>query len=154
VVDRVPLHGVGAEYLDGALRIIHTRNPAVAFSIGHGLPEPGLTLLSVVLPIVVLLGIAIYYVWDRNLVPFQRWMLAGVLGGGVGNLLDRFARPEGVVDFIDVAFYGILGLERWPTFNVADSAVVVCGIAFVAHVLWLERRLRRMAPSQTGEGEQ
>ena len=37
----------------------------------------------------------------------------------------------GVVDFIDCYFFGILGMERWPTFNVADAVVVVCGILFV-----------------------
>ena len=48
-----------------------------------------------------------------------------MIGGGISNLLDRFFRVEGVVDFIDVEFYGLFGLERWPTFNIADSAIVV-----------------------------
>ena len=55
----------------------------------------------------------------------------GIVGGGFGNLIDRFFRAEGVVDFIDVKFYGLFGMERWPTFNVADSAVVVCGLLLV-----------------------
>ena len=55
----------------------------------------------------------------------------GIIGGGLGNLIDRFFRKEGVVDFIDVKFYGLFGLERWPTFNVADSAVVVFGLILV-----------------------
>ena len=55
----------------------------------------------------------------------------GIVGGGLGNLIDRFFRPAGVVDFIDVKFYGLFGLDRWPTFNVADAAVVVCGILMV-----------------------
>ena len=55
----------------------------------------------------------------------------GIAGGGFGNLIDRFFRAEGVVDFIDVKFYGLFGMERWPTFNVADSAVVVCGILLI-----------------------
>ena len=46
----------------------------------------------------------------------------------MGNLIDRFFRPAGVVDFIDVRFFGILGMDRWPTFNIADMSVVVCGI--------------------------
>ena len=50
------------------------------------------------------------------------------MGGGFGNLFDRFFRPEGVVDFIDFKFYGILGFERFPTFNVADISIVICGI--------------------------
>ena len=57
--------------------------------------------------------------------------VCGIVGGGIGNLIDRFFRPEGVVDFIDVKFYGLFGMERWPTFNVADSAVVVCGILLI-----------------------
>ena len=40
-----------------------------------------------------------------------------------------------MVDFIDVKFYGLFGMERWPTFNVADSAVVVCGILLVVSFL-------------------
>ena len=58
-------------------------------------------------------------------------MVVGIIGGGIGNLIDRIFRAEGVVDFIDVKFYGLFGMERWPTFNVADSAVVVCGILLI-----------------------
>ena len=60
------------------------------------------------------------------------------MGGGFGNLIDRFFRAEGVVDFVDVKWFGIessplkfLRWERWPTFNVADMAVVVCGIMLI-----------------------
>ena len=42
---------------------------------------------------------------------------------------------QGVLDFIDVKFWGLFGLERWPTFNVADSAVVVCGILLMLSLL-------------------
>ena len=48
--------------------------------------------------------------------------------GGLGNYVDRIFRPAGVVDFLDFKFFGIFGLERWPTFNVADATVVVTGI--------------------------
>ena len=37
---------------------------------------------------------------------------------------------------LDVRFYGLFGLERWPTFNVADSSVVVCGILLIISVLF------------------
>ena len=59
----------------------------------------------------------------------------GIVGGGFGNLIDRCFRTEGVVDFIDVKFYGIFGMERWPTFNIADAAVVVCGILLIISFL-------------------
>ena len=61
--------------------------------------------------------------------------IIGIIGGGIGNIIDRFFRAEGVVDFIDVKFFGIFGLERWPTFNVADAAVVVCGIILIVSFL-------------------
>ena len=40
-------------------------------------------------------------------------------------MIDRLFRSLRVVDFISVKFYGLFGLERFPTWNVADSAVVV-----------------------------
>jgi signal peptidase II len=48
-----------------------------------------------------------------------------VLGGGLGNMIDRALRDHGggVVDFIDLSF--------WPTFNVADMAIVI-GVVLVA----------------------
>ena len=60
--------------------------------------------------------------------------MAGILGGGIGNIIDRIFRPEGVVDFISVKFYGILGFDRWPTFNIADASVVVCVFMFLFSV--------------------
>ena len=66
-----------------------------------------------------------------------------ILGGAIGNLIDRIARPNGVVDFIDIKFYGLFGLERWPTFNVADMSVVVSGIVLMIAMWLYERRLRR-----------
>ena len=140
VVTRIEIYTVGAEYLGGLIRIIHTRNPAVAFSLGHGIPEPWRSIIVTTIPALVLIGVLLYYWVGTDLTPSQRWMLAGVLGGGFGNLIDRFIRSRGVVDFIDVEFFGIFGLDRWPTFNVADASVVVCGLLFVASVLRLEHQ--------------
>ena len=143
VVARIDLYTVGAEYFGGLLRIIHARNPAVAFSLGSGIPDPWLSLLVILLPAAVIAAVFIYYWRCFDLTYPQRWMLAGVLGGGIGNLIDRFIRSQGVVDFIDVEFFGILGLARWPTFNVADASVVVCGLLFVVSVIRYEHRQKR-----------
>jgi signal peptidase II len=116
------------EVIGDFLRIIHARNPGIAFSIGRDLPPVLRSLLFVALPVVVLAGILWYYLRSDEFTPLQRWALAGILGGGVGNLIDRVFRSGGVVDFIDVRIYGFLGMERWPTFNVADSSVVISGI--------------------------
>jgi signal peptidase II len=109
----------------------HVRNTAMAFSLGIGLPPGARTILFAVLPVVVLAGILVFYLRSKDLTTFQRLCFAAILGGGVGNLIDRLFRPDGVVDFVSVRFYGLFGLERWPTFNLADSSVVVAGLALL-----------------------
>jgi signal peptidase II len=60
-----------------------------------------------------------------------------VIGGALGNLVDRLRSARGVTDFIDVG----IGSSRWPTFNVADMAVS-CGAILLAWVLWREDATR------------
>jgi signal peptidase II len=111
---------------NGMLLLLHVRNKAIAFSIGENIPEFLKPLVFIVLPLVVL-GILVFCsIATDELTKLQRWAIAGIIGGGIGNLIDRIFKPDGVVDFISVKFFGLFGLERWPTFNVADSAVVVC----------------------------
>ena len=131
IVHNIRLYTVGASFLNGFLRIIHTRNLAIAFSLGRSLPDQLRTVLFIVFPFMLLVSLLIYFIRTDDLTRLQRWAVAGIIGGGFGNLIDRVFRPEGVVDFIDVRFYGIFGLERWPTFNLADASVVVAGILLV-----------------------
>lgn len=70
------------------------------------------------------------------------YALAAVCGGAAGNLLDRIRSPEGVVDFLDVG----VGATRWPTFNVADSAVT-CGALALALSLWNQDQSERSSRS-------
>lgn len=138
IVATIPLFyqsGYTIDLLGEFLRIIHVRNLGIAFSLGHGFPSWMRRVLFVVLPLGVM-GILFYsFYMSASLTQRQRWYVAGILGGGIGNLSDRIFRPLGVVDFIDVRFYGIFGMERWPTFNVADASVVVCGILLVLSML-------------------
>ena len=152
VVTRIEIYTVGAEYLGGLIRIIHTRNPAVAFSLGHGIPEPWRSIIVTTIPALVLIGVLLYYWVGTDLTPSQRWMLAGVLGGGFGNLIDRFIRSRGVVDFIDVEFFGIFGLDRWPTFNVADALICV-GVALMVVEMIKETIQERRGGGDKGEVE-
>lgn len=110
------------------IELYHVRNKAIAFSLGDNLPDAVRPVLFVVLPIAVLIFLVVYYFKSDEFTPLQRWSVAGILGGGLGNLIDRVFRPEGVVDFISVNFYGFLGFTRWPTFNIADSSVVIFGL--------------------------
>ncbi|MFP3041308.1 signal peptidase II [Treponema primitia] len=108
--------------------IIHVRNKAIAFSLGNNLPEFLRPALFIILPLLVLAFLGWYYFKTNELSNVQRWAFAGIIGGGIGNIVDRIFRPDGVVDFISVKFYGFLGFDRWPTFNIADASVVICGI--------------------------
>lgn len=138
IVAHVPLFyqtGEAVPVFGDFLRIIHVRNLGIAFSIGHGLVPWLRRLLFIVLPILVMVLLFFFYYMSSGLTQQQRWFVAGILGGGIGNIIDRVFRPLGVVDFVDVRIYGLFGMERWPTFNVADAAVVVCGLLLVVSML-------------------
>ncbi|MCL2294929.1 MAG: signal peptidase II [Spirochaetes bacterium] len=139
VVKNIPLHTIKFSFFEELLRIVHVRNKAIAFSIGHTLPDNVRTVLFSFFPLIILILLVIYVLRTNEVTMPQRWFLAGIFGGGLGNLIDRFFRPAGVVDFIDVKFFGIFGLERWPTFNVADSAIVVCGILLFISLFWKKK---------------
>jgi signal peptidase II len=117
------------------LWIIHVRNKAIAFSLGDNLPESLRPALFIILPLIVLGFLVWYYIKSDDFTRLQRWAVAGIIGGGIGNIIDRIFRPDGVVDYISVNFYGLLGLSRWPTFNLADASVVVCGIILLFSIM-------------------
>lgn len=54
------------------------------------------------------------------------WALALILGGAIGNLIDRIAYGH-VIDFLDVHVYG----WHWPAFNIADSAITIGAALFI-----------------------
>jgi len=142
IVKNIPLYSVGAEFFGGFFRIIHVCNPGIAFSIGGGWSTAVRSILFRAIPLIVLFVVLGVYWRNDSFTQVQRWAIAGIAGGGFGNLIDRFFRKEGVVDFIDVQWFAMeksplafLRWERWPTFNVADSAVVVCGILLIVSFL-------------------
>jgi signal peptidase II len=122
------------------LLIYHLRNKAVAFSLGDNIPEgPFRQLLFVVAPLFVLAFLVWYYFKSNDFSRLQRWAIAGIIGGGLGNIIDRVFRKDGVVDFISVKLYGLFGMERWPTFNAADSSVVVCCLLLLVTMIKPEK---------------
>ena len=131
---------VGLRAFGDFLWIVNQQNLGMAFSLLDGLTRPWRGLLLVALPLVLVAAVLLFYFRSREPNLFQRWVLCGIVGGGLGNLIDRIARPQGVVDFISVKFYGLFGFERWPTFNVADSSVVVCALLLVISTLLADSR--------------
>jgi signal peptidase II len=114
--------------LGGALYLQQVRNSGAAFSLGTG--------YTVILTVVALVVVGVIIRAAKRM-RSTGWAVALglVLGGALGNLVDRLFRTPGpgrgwVVDWISL--FGPDG-QHWPIFNLADSAIV-CG-ALTAGVL-------------------
>jgi signal peptidase II len=129
----IPL-GTSIPILGDFLRITFIENPGMAFGIDVG-GKLFLTIFSIVASI----GIFVYLFKIRQEALVIRLALALILGGAIGNLIDRVFYGvifgEGslfygkVVDFVDVDFFNIdfmnFHINRFPVFNVADSSVSI-----------------------------
>jgi signal peptidase II len=118
VESRVPLH-TSREILPG-VHLSHVRNRGVAFGLFDSGGEVLVTALLVVFGFAALALVVHYF---RKTPPSHRrllWALSLVMGGAVGNLVDRVVSGA-VTDFVGV----YLGSYRWPDFNVADSAISI-----------------------------
>ena len=138
VIKCIPVNTVGATLFGDFLIICHVRNTGAAFSLGAGSSVFLRLLVFVILPLALMIFLC-YMVASKKsvLTKAQRWFMAGIAGGGFGTLFDRIFRfNEGVVDFISVKFYGLFGMQRWPTFNLSDSFVVIFVILFALSVIF------------------
>ncbi len=136
LVERHLPHPISREILPGLLHLSHVKNTGAAFGIlaeFGALRGPWLLILASIIAMgfvgITLLG-----------TPSQNWKvllaLSSILGGAVGNLLDRLFRGA-VTDFVGV----YIGSYRWPDFNVADSAISI-GIVLLLLDIVLPRRAR------------
>jgi len=104
-------------WIPNYLQIIYRLNEGIAFSFFRGHPW-----IITAFSSTVALGVCI---WSHRLKGGElilRWPLGLILGGAIGNLIDRY-RIGQVIDFID-AHWGDEGYP-FPTFNVADSAICI-----------------------------
>ena len=114
--------GTELEIVPGVFRLVHARNRGIAFGIfGASGPTVQLALLIAVALIVAFVAWQLARAGGDGLAGVG---LALVLGGAIGNIIDRVLRGE-VVDFLD--FYLVTGGQEhhWPAFNLADSAISV-----------------------------
>ncbi len=137
VVHFIPEGGSGfGKIYEGFFSVCHVRNRAIAFSIGRNLPDHFKFLLFVVLTVIAMAGLVLYYFVGRDLKKYNYYAFMFIFGG-IGNILDRIFRfSNGVVDWLDFKWFNLtqfdnvfllklLSFKRWPTFNFADSCVVV-----------------------------
>ncbi|WP_375503717.1 signal peptidase II [uncultured Jatrophihabitans sp.] len=143
VVAKLPSTHTPVRILGGAVYLDQTRNSGAAFSLGTG--------FTAILTVVAI-AVVVIIVRSASRLRSTGWAVALglVLGGAIGNLVDRLARDPGigrghVVDWVSV--FGPNG-ERWPIFNIADSGIV-CGaiLAALLAVLGVEFDGRRRVDS-------
>ena len=96
-----------------------------------------------VISTVALGGMVAYMFWNKSRRPLETVSVAFIVGGGIGNMIDRLARGF-VVDFVDVKC-----IPHWKyIFNVADIFVCVgCGL-FILYILLFETKIQKKEDSQ------
>lgn len=96
---------------------------------------------------VIILGLVIWFVRALQQEQFPAaaaWAVGMLLGGAIGNFLDRL--PDGrVTDFLDVG----IGTLRWPTFNLADSFILI-GVGLLVLLSFNHQPAKSHIPDETG----
>ena len=124
VVRQIGLHDY-IPLVDGMVSLSHVRNHGAAFGLLSDWNLPYQSLLLSVLSLAALGAIATYFVRLPAAARLPRTALALVLGGAVGNVIDRL-RLGYVVDFVHVYWREY----QWPDFNAADSTITI-GVALL-----------------------
>ncbi len=132
VEERLAAADVPHEVLGEAVRLTLAYNPDAAMGLSAGGHS------RIVFSVLALGMVAALVGAFRRTPAGDGWRaaaLALVIGGALGNLLDRIRSARGVVDFIDLG----VGAHRFWTFNVADAGIVL-GAALLAVALWRQER--------------
>jgi signal peptidase II len=123
------------------LRVTLGFNNGIAFGLSqYDSARPALILFT----IIAVAGIVWIYRSTHASEKLQIVALGLILGGAVGNMLDRLQRVKGVVDFIDVG----IGDARFWTFNIADSAITVGAVLLILSSMFSPKQHAEHSGSQ------
>lgn len=127
VVGNIPLHGE-IPVLDGIFHLTYAQNTGAAWSMLSGMQW---------LFLLIFLAFTLGIVWEFSkkrwpFTTFDRWCIAVVYAGGLGNIIDRI-RLGYVVDMIEVEFID------FPVFNLADCCITCGCIALIVHLVFFNR---------------
>lgn len=115
ILNALPLHAYWE--INGFFNLVHVRNEGAAFSfLAH---QAGWQRYFFIALGSVISALIVYWL-KRSAPTAQKWALALILGGAIGNVIDRIVHGN-VIDFLDLHIAG----WHWPAFNVADSAITV-----------------------------
>ena len=109
------------DVIDGILRVTMVKNTGAIFGLFQGMRAVFITasILAAILITIIALRLPRQELHKRAALGF-------ILGGALGNLVDR-VHPGEVIDFIDMGF----GIHRWPVYNVADIGVTLGALMLV-----------------------
>ena len=127
-VANIPLHG-DVPAIDGLFHFTYVQNTGAAWSMMSGMRWLFVALF-VVLTALVLFE---YFKKPMPFSKFERWCIAAIYGGGLGNMIDR-VRLGYVVDMIEVDFMS------FPVFNVADCFITCGTIALLVSLFFFNKQ--------------
>ncbi len=133
-------NGQNYDLIDGYLHITLVKNAGAAFGVFQGGRLFFIIASVVAVALITLVAVRLPGA-DRN----RRLLLGLILGGAIGNLIDRALYGE-VIDFIQIGIHG----HYWPVFNVADMAVTI-GAALLVLVAVRPSGTHADAPPSAGD---
>ena len=142
VVNGLPLYGE-ARFIPGVLSFYHTRTTGAAFSM---LSDRRWVFMLLSCVAIVAITVMLYFWRSRHVLLTVS--LSMILGGGIGNMIDRIVNGY-VTDFFRVDFVD------FAVFNVADSFITVGAVLLGVYIIFfepkVERRLAESKPQKGGE---
>ena len=128
VVQNIPLYG-RVDFWPGVLSWTYTQNTGAAWSMLEG-QRWLFILIFAVLTVLLLLE---YFKFPMSFTTFERWLIAAIYAGGLGNIIDR-VRLGYVVDMIRTDFM------NFPVFNVADCFITCGCIGLMVHLIFFNKQ--------------
>ncbi|HOD55003.1 MAG TPA: signal peptidase II [Candidatus Cloacimonadota bacterium] len=132
---RIKMPDNSIEVIGNLFRLTHVQNTGAAFSLSFGSP---LTNRIVFISISFIFLILLVYIMNKSNSKTELLAYSLVIGGAVGNLLDRIILGS-VTDFLDVDFPDFI-MHRWPIFNIADSAIVIAITILLIYYVFFEKK--------------
>jgi len=120
--------GQEVPFIPGLLQFTYVQNTGAAFSSFEGQQW----LFALIFVVFTVLIIWEYRKKSMAFMPFERWCIAAIYGGGLGNMIDR-VRMGYVVDMIETVFM------EFPVFNVADCFITCGCILMIAHLIFINK---------------
>jgi signal peptidase II len=136
IVERYVSFSDDYRVIPGLFDIVRSQNRGVAFGIGNDSTASWVTFLLPAISLAAVVLIAGILWRARSMDRLTLWGLACILGGAAGNVFDRLLSGQ-VTDFLDV----YVSQYHWPTFNVADSAIVIGSGLFLMDALRSKRQI-------------